>query len=95
MIKKILIITDDFVHDSEKSGAILIKDLADAINATNNFSSIVLAPDVSSIKIKKILLNGIETILFPSGKIKNTNFILRAYKLSDCHVPSSRLHAVF
>ena len=42
MIKKILIITDDFVHDSEKSGAILIKDLADAINATNNFSSIVL-----------------------------------------------------
>jgi glycosyltransferase involved in cell wall biosynthesis len=79
MIKKILIITDDFVHDSEKSGAILIKDLADAINATNNFSSIVLAPDVSSIKIKKILLNGIETILFPSGKIKNTNFILRAY----------------
>lgn len=79
MIKKILIITDDFVHDSEKSGAILIKDLADAINATNNFSSIVLAPDVCSIKIKKILLNGIETILFPSGKIKNTNFILRAY----------------
>ena len=79
MIKKILIITDDFVHDSEKSGAILIKDLADAINATNNFSSIVLTPDVNSIKIKKKLLNGIETILFPSGKIKNTNFILRAY----------------
>ena len=79
MIKKILIITDDFVHDSEKSGAILIKDLADAINASNNFSSIVLAPDVNSIKIKKILIDGIETILFPSGKIKNINFILRAY----------------
>lgn len=79
MIKKILIITDDFVHDSEKSGAILIKDLADAINTTNNFSSIVLAPDVNSIKIKKTLLNGIETILFPSGKIKNINFILRTY----------------
>ena len=79
MIKNILIITDDFVRDSQKSGAILIKDLADAINETNNFRSIVLAPDVNSSKIKKILLNGIETILFPSGKIKNINNILRLY----------------
>ena len=79
MINKILIITDDFVHNSEKSAAILIKDLADAINATNKFSSIVIAPDVNSNKIEKLLLNGVETILFPSGKIKNTNLILRAY----------------
>lgn len=92
MIKKILIITDDFVHDSQKSGAILIKDLADAINVTNNFHSIVLAPDVNSIKIKKILLNGIETILFPSGKIKNVNYIFRtyneymlSYKIKKCY----------
>lgn len=92
MINKILIITDDFVHDSKKSGAILIKDLADAINATTGFSSIVLAPDVSSIKIKKTQLNGIDTILFPSGKIKNTNFIARAineyllsYRIKKCY----------
>ena len=79
MIKKILIITDDFIHDSEKSGAILIKDLANAINATDNFSSIVIAPNVNSSKIEKLEFNGIETILFPSGKIKNTSFFLRAY----------------
>ena len=79
MIKKILIITDDFVHNSEKSGAILIKDLANAINATDDFSSIVLAPNINSNKIEKLLLYGIETILFPSGKIKNTNFIFRAF----------------
>ena len=79
MTKKILIITDDFIHNSEKSGAILIKDLADAINATDNFSSIVIAPNVNSSKIEKLELNGVETILFPSGKIKNTNFTFRAY----------------
>lgn len=79
MIKKILIITDDFIHNSEKSGAVLIKDLADAINSTNKFSSIVLAPDINSYKIKKLSIKGIETILFPSGRIKNTNMILRAF----------------
>ena len=79
MIRKVLLITDDFVHNSEKSGAFLIKDLADAINAKGDFSSIVLAPDVNSNKLTKLLVNGIETILFPSGKIKNTNFILRTY----------------
>ena len=62
MIKKILIITDDFVHDSHRSGAILIKDLADAININNKFSSIVLAPDVNTHKIKKVLIG--ELILF-------------------------------
>ena len=79
MIKKILIITDDFVHDSHRSGAILIKDLADAININNKFSSIVLAPDVNTHKIKKVLIGGIDTFLFPSRKLKNTNKILRVY----------------
>lgn len=92
MTKKILIITDDFIHNSEKSGAILIKDLADAINATDNFSSIVIAPNVNSSKIEKLELNSVETILFPSGKIKNTNFTFRTYneymlsfKLKKCY----------
>jgi glycosyltransferase involved in cell wall biosynthesis len=103
MIKKILIITDDFIHNSEKSGAILIKDLADAINATNNFSSIVIAPDISSSKIYKLELNGVETILFPSGKIKNTNFALRAYnewllsfRIKKCykHIKSEEIYGI-
>lgn len=79
MNKKILIVTDDFIHDSEKSGAILIKDLADAINATDHFSSIVLAPNVRSKKLEKLKINGVETILFPSGKLKNTNLTYRTY----------------
>ncbi len=93
MTKKILLLTDDFVHDSKKAGAILIKDLADAINATSKFSSIVLAPNVNSKKIEKIVINGVETILFPSGKIKNTNFYLRtynefmlSYRIKKCYV---------
>jgi hypothetical protein len=76
---KILIITDDFIHNSQKSGSILIKDLAIAINNTKYFSSIVLAPDINSEKIRKVNLVGIETILFPSGKLKNTNFIKRLF----------------
>ena len=103
MTKKILIITDDFIHNSEKSGAILIKDLADAINVTDNFSSIVIAPNINSSKIEKLELNGVETILFPSGKIKNANFISRTYneymlsfKIKKCykHIKSEDIFGI-
>ena len=77
--KKIIIITDDFINNSQKSGSILIKDLAIVINKTEFFSSIVLAPDINSKKINKVNLAGIETILFPSGKLKNTNLIIRVF----------------
>ena len=32
--KKVIIIVDDFIHNSQKSAAVLIKDLAIAINNT-------------------------------------------------------------
>ena len=76
---KILIITDDFIHNSQKSGSILIKDLAIAINNTKYFSSIVLAPDINSEKIRKVNLVGIETILFPSGIRSSIVSVMRSY----------------
>ena len=79
MTKKILIITDDFIHNSEKSCAVLIKDLSHAINESDNFSSIVVAPNPNSNEIEKLYIDNIFTILFPSGNTKNTNYILRTY----------------
>ena len=77
--KKIILITDDFIHNSQKSGAFLMKDLAIAINKSKYFSSIVLAPDINSKLISKVKVAGIETILFPSGKLKNINSVRRAF----------------
>ena len=77
--KKIIIITDDFIHNSNKSSALLIKDLATNINKSKYFSSIVLAPNINYKVISKVEVEGIDTILFPSGKLKNNNFVKRAF----------------
>ena len=77
--KKIILITDDFIHNSRKSSSLLIKDLAKSINKSKYFSSIVIAPNINSKVISKVEVAGIETILFPSGKLKNINFIKRAF----------------
>ena len=90
--KKVIIIVDDFIHNSQKSAAILIKDLAVAINNTALYSSIVIAPDIDSNNIKRLKIESIDTILFPSGKIKNVNLVLRffnefllSYRLKKCY----------
>lgn len=76
-MKKILILTDDFIHCSEKSGAVLIKDLAHAINAIDGYASVVITPDIVVKKVKRYSVDGIDTLLFPSGEIKNINFFRR------------------
>jgi O26-antigen biosynthesis N-acetyl-L-fucosamine transferase len=76
-MKKILVLTDDFTHSSVKSGAILMRDLASAINATNRYRTLVLTPDVTISKTKRVSIDGIDTLLFPSGKLKNVNFLRR------------------
>ena len=85
MIKKILIITDDFIHNSQKASAVLIKELAIAIDKSSSYKSIVIAPDIESNFIKRFKTESIDTITFPSGKLKNTNLFRRVfneYKLS-------------
>ena len=85
MIKKILIITDDFIHNSQKASAVLIKELAIAIDKSSSYKSIVIAPDIESNYIKRFKIESIDTITFPSGKLKNTNLFRRVfneYKLS-------------
>ena len=77
---KIIIITDDFIHNKGKSSSgLLIKDLANAINKSKYFSSLVIAPNINSKVISKVEVEGIDTILFPSGKLKNNNYLNRAF----------------
>ena len=77
--KKIIIIADDFIHNSQKAAAVLIKELAIALNKKSLLSSIVIAPDVNTNLIKRLKIDGIDTILFPSGKLKNVNLLRRVY----------------
>lgn len=90
--KKVIIIVDDFIHNSQKSAPVLIKDLAIAINNNESYSAIVIAPNHRSKDIKRLEIKSIDTILFPSGKLKNVNLVLRffnefmlSYRLKKCY----------
>ncbi len=90
--KKIIIITDDFIHNSQKAAAVLIKELAVAINKKSLLCSIVIAPDVNANSIKRLKIEGIDTIIFPSGKFKNINLLRRVY---NEYMLSSRIKKCF
>ena len=70
MTKKILLICDDFVNESTKAGAIMIKELADSIDSNPNFSTIVLAPSNKSNFSCRTSYEGTDLILYPTRRLK-------------------------
>ena len=79
MTKKILLICDDFVNESTKAGAIMIKELADSIDSNPNFSTIVLAPSNKSNFSCRTSYEGTDLILYPTRRLKGANHYLRFF----------------